>query len=186
MSDMTPITPLGSQSPCVDTVGPVTMTEVTDTALASFASRLGQEDAAQAVLADLLGAEPPEPGRATEGTMGAFWMGPDQWMVTAPYESYEDLAAVLTNKAGKTASITEQTDGWCRFDLHGERLIDVLELLCPANLRGDTVGTATRTTIHHLGCFVLVRSTVDFTVFGPRSSAGSLHHALLTAMRAAH
>lgn len=185
MFDMRPITPLGGTDPRVETVGPVALTEVTDTALASFAARLGQQNAARRVLAAYAGAEPPAPGQARFGALDAFWMGPDQWMVAAPLDGHADLAETLKSKAGTAASITDQTDGWCRFDVTGDRLVSVFELLCPINIRDSASGAATRTTIHHLGCFVIVRAADHITVLGPRSSAGSLHHALLTAMRAA-
>ena len=103
----------------------------------------------------------------------------------ATHESHETLAAQLAAKAKGTASVTEQNDAWCCFDLSGPRLASVFELLCPVNLRACAGGEATRTGIDHLGCFLLVLSPDHVRVLGPRSSAGSLHHALLTAMRAA-
>lgn len=182
VSGMTPITPLGGRAPRVDTHAGVTLSENTATALASFAARLGSETKALAALETAIATTPPGPGQATFGTLGAFWMGPDQWMVSAPHDTHENLAAQLANPA---ASVTEQNDAWCRFDLSGPGLIAVFELLCPINLRAWSGGEATRTSIDHLGCFVLCERPEQITVFGPRSSAGSLHHALLTAMHAA-
>lgn len=186
-NDMIPRTPLGGIEPRVDTHGPVTLTEVTNTSIASFASRLGQESTAQDVLAKFLGTAVPEAGRAVFGdALGAFWTGPDQWMVTAPHTSHEDLAAQLVPLANGSASITEQNDAWCRFDLSGDGLADVFERLCPFNIRACSGGEATRTSIDHLGCFVVVADPTHIMVMGPRSSAGSLHHALMTAIRSAH
>lgn len=184
---MMPITPLGGTLPRSDTHGSVTLLEVTDTALASFASRLGQESQAQTALAGFTGMKAlPAAGQAhKEGLFNVIWTGPDQWMVLAPHDSHEELASMLRADANGVASITEQNDAWCRFDLKGERLADVFELLCPFNLRVCTGGEATRTSIDHLGCFVVVRSPQHILVLGPRSSAASLHHTLLTAMRAA-
>ena len=45
-------------------------------------------------------------------------------------------------------------------------------------------GDATRTVIEHLGTYV-IQGTQGMTVLGPRSAAGSLHHALVTAARSA-
>lgn len=188
LNDMQPITPLGGTAPRTDSHGPVTLAEVTDTALASFASRLGQEKAAHRALGAFVGNDAlPGPGRASvTAPFRVIWIGPEQWMVMAPHDSHEDLAAQLSAAAAGAASITEQNDAWCRFDLKGAGLADVFELLCPINLRACTGGEATRTSIDHLGCLVLVHLPEHITVLGPRSSAGSLHHALLTAMRAAH
>lgn len=183
---LTPLTPLGGTAPCVDTIGPVTVTEVIDVALASVAARLGSEDATHATLADIIGEAAPAPSRHGGGTLSAFWTGPDQWMVEAPFDTHEELARTLTEKFGNTtASITEQTDAWCRFDLTGDDLPRALELLCNADTESWTGGEVQRCTLEHLGCFVLCRNPAHFSVIGPRSSAGSLHHALETACRSA-
>lgn len=187
-SELQPVTPLGGTAPRVDNHGPVSLREVTDTALASFASRLGREAKAKEALNSVLGMQGlPGPGEGlSNDTFSVLWTGPDQWMVLAPHDSHEDLAAQLKATAGDDASITEQNDAWCRFDLTGSGLVEVFERLCPVNLRLGAHGIATRTTIDHLGCLLFVQSASQITVLGPRSSAGSLHHALLGAMRSAH
>ncbi|ABG29749.1 sarcosine oxidase subunit gamma [Roseobacter denitrificans] len=185
MHDLIPITPLGGQAPRVDTVGAVTVTEVTDRALASVAARMGAEKAAGETLSKTIGAQAPAPSRLAGDTLSAFWTGPDQWMIEAPIDTHEDLAKQLVAAFGSTASATEQTDAWCRFDLSGPHLPQVMEILCPVDTHIWRGGEATRTSIDHLGCFLLCRDPQTFSVIGPRSSAGSLHHALLTACRAA-
>lgn len=186
MHDLDPITPLGAAEARVDTHGPVTLTEVTDRALASVAARLGREDETVVRLTDLLGTAPPAPARLVGEPLTAFWTGPDQWMIEAPLATHEDLAARLTASSDGAMSVTEQTDAWCRFDLTGDGLPEVFERLCPADTRAFAGGEALRTAIDHLGCFLLCRKVGHVSVLGPRSAAGSLHHALLTAMRSAH
>lgn len=187
-NDMRPITPLGGTVPRVDNHGPIRLQEVTETALASFASRLGREADAAAALKDALGLRDlPNAGEAQSNeTFSVHWIGPEQWMILAPHDSHEDLAAQLKAKVGDSASVTEQNDAWCRFDLTGRGLAEVFERLCPVNLRACKPGATTRTTIDHLGCLLCVESETHVVVLGPRSSAGSLHHALLSAMRSAH
>ena len=185
MRNLIPITALGGQDAQVDSHGGVTCTEVPNVALASFAGRSGQEKQAQKVLAKALGATVPDVAKLVEGDLTAFWMGPDQWMVEAPLTSREGLAQELAELASGVASVTEQTDAWTRFDLTGERLEAVLELLCQMNIRAMTGGEAQRGAIHHLGCFVLCRNTAHFSIYGPRASAGSLHHAIVSAMKSA-
>ena len=186
MPAMTPICALGGDAPRVDTHGPITLSENPDMALASFAARLGFEDKAARSLARYIEEEAPAPSKAHQGKIGAFWVGPDQWMVFAPHDTHEDLAAQLVKISDGFASITEQNDAWCRFDLVGDGLADVFERLCPVNIRASVPGDATRTSIEHLGCFLIVQAEDMVTVLGPRSSAGSLHHALLTTIRSAH
>lgn len=187
-NDMQPITPLGGTVPRTDQHGPVTLHEVVNTALASFSSRLGSEAEAAKALQTFTGVDKlPEAGQGMTGqTFGLLWLGPEQWMVLAPHDSHEDLATQLKGAAGDTASVTEQNDAWCRFDLTGRGLAEVFERLCPVNLRACVGGEATRTAIDHLGCLLFVSSPQHVVVLGPRSSAGSLHHALLTAMRSAY
>lgn len=182
MHDLIALTPLGAHESRSDHHGGVSLIEVTDVALASVTARMGREADASALVAGITGSEAPAPARATDR---AFWMGPDQWMIEAPFATDEDLASQIAAQANGAASVTEQTDAWCRFDLKGDRLADVFERLCNADLRGFTGGEAVRTAIEHLGCFLICRSGQQVSVIGPRSSAGSLHHALLTAMKSA-
>ncbi|WP_375553529.1 sarcosine oxidase subunit gamma [Roseovarius mucosus] len=186
MHDLIAITPLGATRPRIDSHGPVTLTEVTDRALASVAARLGHEAQTSAAIAALIGTPAPGPACMGGATLTAFWMGPDQWMLSAPVETHEDLAKQVKAQAKGAASVTDQTGAWCRFDLSGDGLADVLERLTNANTRAFTGGEAQRAAVEHMGCFLLCHSPRHISVIGPRSSAGSLHHALLTAIRSAH
>ncbi|MFW8633481.1 sarcosine oxidase subunit gamma [Cribrihabitans pelagius] len=179
------IPPLGGQEPRAEAFTGLLIREVTDRALASLALRQGGADAGRAAAQEVLGAPLPEPARWTEtGVFSAWWMGPDLWMVSAPYASHALLARELKQAAGDAASVVEQTDGWCRFDLEGARCFDVLERLCNVNIRAGKPGDATRTVMEHLGVFLLCHAPGGrYSVIGPRSSAGSLHHALVTAAR---
>lgn len=186
MHDLIAITPLGATRPRIDSHGPVTLTEVTDRVLASVAARLGHETQTGALLASLIGTPAPGPARMGGTSLMAFWMGPDQWMLSAPVETQEDLAHQVKAQAKGAASVTDQTGAWCRFDLTGDGLADVLERLTNANTRAFSGGEAQRAAVEHMGCFLLCHSPRHISVIGPRSSAASLHHALLTAIRSAH
>ena len=185
LPEMMPMTALGGQTAKVETVGTTTLTEVTNLALASVATRLGHEDLCGNKLASCLGGDTPLVEAMIYGDpFSAFWMGPGQWMVSASHDNHEYLAATLKAQLGSAASVTEQNDAWVIFDLSGD-VESVMELLCAINMRAFPVGAARRTTIDHVGCFVVCLGHNHLRIFGPRSSAGSLHHALLTAMRSA-
>jgi sarcosine oxidase, subunit gamma len=181
-----PITPLGKDAPQTFTVGPVTIRENTDNALASLATRSGRGgDVATA--AETAGIPLPGPGKtASSATYSALWLGPDQWMIEAPIGTHEDIVAVLRPLFGDAASLTEQTDAWVRFDVTGPDLPSLFERICAFDLRTHAPGSATRTVIEHLGCYVALRASNEVSVLGPRSSAHSLHHALLTAARSVY
>lgn len=179
---LTAITALGSSEPRIETIGEVTCTEVADIALASVAAKLGAEGQAAKVLKKAVGMATPQIGGVSSKILTAFWIGPDQWMVEAPFESHEDLAAHLKPLFTGTGYVAEQTDAWSRFDLKGADVLEVLELLCNVNTRGMKTDTVSRTSIHHLGCFVRCIASDHFAIYGPRASAQSLHHAMTTAM----
>ncbi|WP_027236174.1 sarcosine oxidase subunit gamma [Leisingera caerulea] len=179
------ISPLGGHEPRADTFTGLLIREVTDRALASLAIRQGQAEAVNAAAASYLGGPLPEPASwSAAGEFAAWWMGPDLWMVSAPHDSHELLAADLKQAVGEAGSVVEQTDGWCCFGLEGVRCFDVLERLCNANVRAGKAGDATRTSMEHLGVFLLCHEPGQrYSIIGPRSSAASLHHALVAAAK---
>ncbi|MGJ8612203.1 MAG: sarcosine oxidase subunit gamma [Octadecabacter sp.] len=187
MHDLEAITSLGATAPQIDTHAGVTCTEVNDLALASVAARLGSEAVCAEHMNALLGAQAPGPGKSRRGASEtAVWMGPDQWMISAPFKTHDDIAELLKSRFTSSASIVEQTDAWCCFDLTGQGVTAVMELLCNIDMRKLQSGDAHRTTIHHLGCIVVCNDPDGLIrILGPRASAASLHHAITTAMRSA-
>ena len=179
-------TPLGATGPSTDEFQNLTIAEVTDRALASVSMRLGHDSEFTKRAQDLLGFDLPQPGGASIGTsFAAFWISPDSWMIDVDYDGHEDLAAQIKSVMQETASVVEQTDGWCRFDVTGAAVCDLFERLSNADIRGMESDTATRCAIHHIGCYIWCREAGQtFSVLGPRSSAGSLHHALIETAQA--
>lgn len=186
MHDLAPMTALGTTAARTDTIGPVTITESADWALASVAARLGQETTCLRALENLLGIPAPGiAGHASGAALSAFWIGPHIWMVEAPYGIHPDLAGQIKTTCTDIASVTDQTGAWVRFDLSGENLPQVMERLCTLDMGMMQPGTARRSVIEHLGCYVILRAEKSCTIYGPRSSAQSLHHALVTAAKSA-
>lgn len=185
MHNLIAISPLGASSPQIDIYDGLSISECTDWALASLAARRGQERQCAKAASEFLGFKLPDVGQLVQSdTISAFWIGPNQWMIEAPHNSHEDLAMLVKQAVTGAGSVTEQTDGWARFDLEGPRCHDALERVCNADIRTMPQGQATRTRLEHLGCFLLCRETdTHFSILGPRSSAGSLYHALTTAAK---
>lgn len=183
MPDLTPITPLGGTTLREDRIGAITITEADDWALASVAARAGQLEDTLARVRKLSGLDLPGPGGLVAGgDWRAWWMAPEAWMLATPLSASEDIVAAVKPALGDAASITEQTDAWARFDITAP--VGFLERLCNVDPARVTPGTATRTVMEHMGVVVLRHGDQAFSVLGVRSSAGSLHHALLTAARA--
>jgi len=182
MHDLKPVTALGQATPRVDTFDHVTLTENDGLALASVSARLGFEAECHAGLKDLLGAVPHAGKAVLHNPEAGFWTGPEQWMIGAPKAAQPYLADDLRSRLGVAASVTEQSGAWVCFDLLGAGMVDVMERLCAAPVRRMQAGDAQRTIIHQLGCFVICYSDAqDLRILGPRASARTLHHALVTA-----
>jgi sarcosine oxidase, subunit gamma len=185
VAELMAMTALGAREAAVVTVGPLTITERTDVALASVAARRGRmADLAKAAKA--AGVPLPDPARHQAGSpYAAFWVAPEMWFVEAPFASHEMIADLLTSALGTAASVTEQTDAWVAFDLSAADLAPVLERLCNVDFRTAPEGHATRTVMEHLGCYLIKHGPGSARLYGPRSSAGSLLHALEVAAAAA-
>lgn len=178
MASLTPTTALGGAAPFDQTIGAIHIIEVADPQMASLAMRRGQGAAFKKAASTHLGPLP-DPGQSHakgKGKARTLWMGPDQYLV-------EDMdAAKLASAFGGSAAVTDQSDAWARFDIGGQDVLAMLERLSNTDSRRMQDGAATRTAIHHMHCVIICRAAgTQFTVLGPRSSAASLHHALVAA-----
>lgn len=179
------ITAMGGPVPEICHVGGMTLTEDDMLALASLAERRGHSLAGvDATLA--------KPGAFSEADgVGALWIGPSQWMMMGRLQDNPDLAGDLKTRFGDAASVTDQTGAWVCFRLESadDALVDAaaaLERLAGLDFVEMRSGAGTRTIVEHLGCLVVCRKARrEFLVLGPRSSAESLHHALISAIRTA-
>ncbi|MCX7288520.1 MAG: sarcosine oxidase subunit gamma [Rhodobacterales bacterium] len=176
MAELQAMTALGAHDPARVVCGPLTITERIDVALASVATRRGKDLTKAAKAA---GVPLAEPGCHLRGMpYCTFWTAPEMWFVEAPFDSHERIAEILKSDLGDAASITEQTDAWVILDLAADDLSPLLERLCNVDFAGQPVGHATRTMIDHLGCYLIKQGPGAARVYGPRSSAQSLLHAL--------
>lgn len=178
MASLQALTALGAREPAVVEIGPLRITERVDLALASFAARRGRM-ADLAAAARAAGVPLPDAARHQAGApYSAFWTAPDMWFVEAPFGSHEVIADQLKAALGDAASITEQTDAWVIFDLAAADLAPLLERLCNVDFRAVPKGYATRTVMEHLGVYLVKLDQGAVRLYGPRSSAQSLMHAL--------
>lgn len=180
MASLLAMTALGVREAATVTHGPLTITERIDVALASVATRKGRmADLAKA--AQAAGVPLPGPAMHQSGApYAAFWVSPEMWFVEAPFATHELIADLLKTALGDAASITEQTDAWVAFDLSAPDLAPILERLCNVDFRAVPDGYATRTVMEHLGVYLIKHSPGAARIYGPRSSAESLLHALET------
>jgi sarcosine oxidase subunit gamma len=180
-----PLTPLGNDNPVSVSIGNAQITELTNFAFASLAQRGGKSRPFAAAAKRLFKIKLPAPGHSTsKDDFTVFWSSPEQWFVEAPLATHEDIASILKAEFEESASITEQSGGWCRFDLDGNASTSILERLCSVDTAAMNGNAATRSVIEHIGVFLLCRKIgTHFSIYGPRSSAGSLYHALVIAAK---
>ncbi|MBR9763241.1 MAG: sarcosine oxidase subunit gamma [Rhodobacteraceae bacterium] len=170
MTDLIPMAALGA-TPVRASFGPLTLTEEEGLTLVSLALPVGFD-------ASVTEVPLPGPGGYAIGTTSVFWTGPNQWMIeTRDLDATSRALAPLPD-----ARTTVQSDGWVSFRITSEAgaapLLDLVTKL--VNLPADQLapGRATRTLLHHLGCFVLRRSETEMAVLTLRSAAGSLWYVL--------
>ncbi|MES0884078.1 sarcosine oxidase subunit gamma [Roseibium sp. SCP14] len=182
---LTPTPALGQGNSVPEKVATYELEENRSLALASVAARSTHGEEVAANLAALLGSAVPQAGTLVEGEDHvAFWIGPDQWMVAASHDDHELLARELKERFGDTASVTEQNDGWVCLDVTGSDLPVVFERLAAVDAQTLEAGSAVRTVIEHVGCFLLcLEKDRHYRLFAGRSFAHSFHHAILTALK---
>lgn len=150
MTDLVPLCALGGAEPRIAAIGAIRVAENPDLVLTSVAGPVP----------DL-----PGPGRWADG---AFWTGPEQWMLERP--------------APDGCVTTDQTDAWVVIEIEGT-VEPLLEKLVNLDLATFGPGSATRTGLEHMGVFVIRRAVDRAAILGMRSAAGSLWHAIETAAR---
>lgn len=158
------------------TIGTLTVSEVDLGVLTSIAPFAGQSKAVAAAIKDAHGVAWPAPGRAT-GKDGArvIWFGRDMVMLAGPAPDAQ---------LGKTAAITDQSDGWTAVQVSGRNVEDVLARLVPVDLSAAAFkrGHTARTQVQHMNGSVTRTGSDTFLILVFRSMAATLLHDLERAM----
>lgn len=181
MTDLVPLTALGTDTARAVTQGVLTLRENPGLALASVALRQGSQTPRP------MGLDLPGPGGWVAGEgLAALWTGPGQWMLMAEGRAEQGFAQSVSATL-QGCSVTDQTDAWVAFDITSGAGQDPIAALLARLVNLDTdrlgPGSATRTWLHHMGVIVIRPAADRVTILGTRSAAGSLWHALATAVR---
>ena len=167
-------------------IGTVRLRAPGDLAIVALALPLGGEAAALHAVEAAYGAALPAPGKAVGTGQGETLvrLSADQAFILFT-RAAPDAEAVVRERLGAAAHVTDQTDSWCALDMSGADSRAALERVCPVDLHPAAFGPgdAARTVMDHLGVLVLATGPESFLLLSASSSAGSFLHMLETSAR---
>jgi sarcosine oxidase subunit gamma len=114
--------------------------------------------AGAAVAAHLGVALPTTPSTWVEGdTARVIWLGPDEWLVTSPFRSPQDLEAGLRAAVGAGGAVVDVSAQRTTLRLRGGHVRDVLATGCAIDLhpRAFPAGSAAQTVLGQAGVVLL-------------------------------
>lgn len=114
--------------------------------------------AAATVGAHLGAALPTRPSTWVRGdTAAVIWLGPDEWLVTSPFTTPEDLEAGLRAAVGDAGAVVDVSAQRTTLSLRGDHVRDVLATGCALDLhpRVFGAGCAAQTTVGLAGVVLL-------------------------------
>ena len=162
--------------------GAYTLSEVTQNALVSLAVPKACLEDARRLVREQYGFDLPQPESIcvnNDQSYSAFWMARGQWMLER--QESHNLNWEESLAAENVGYVTEQTGAWVRLDLKGPELPMLIQRLANVPSWRLVEPTAIRTAIHHLGVFMVCRSSC-ISIYGPRSSADTLARSVKFAM----
>lgn len=157
-----------------------------DLAIVSIALPLGGEAAAEKAIKTAYGAALPAPGKSAlskDGTARLVRLSPDAAFVVFQHAT-PDAEPHVAGKLKGAAYTTDQTDVWSALEISGAKARTALERICPIDLHPDAFadGDAARTTMEHLGTFIIRTGNDTFLLMSGSSSAKSFLHAVETSI----
>ena len=129
---------------------------------------------------------PREACRLTEaGERRALWLGPDEWLLTAPAGDASLGSALAQALAGVPHSLVDVGHRSCAFELTGPRAADVVNAGCPLDLAlaAFPVGAVTRTVLGKTEIVLMRTAPEAFEIDVWRSFASYAFDFLAEAMR---
>ena len=121
--------------------------------------RLDATGPAAAAAEEYLGvALPTAPSTYADGeSITAIWLGPDEWLVTSPFRTPEELETGLADAVGTGGTVVDVSAQRTTLRLRGEHVRDLLAGGCSTDLhpRRFTRGTAVQTLLGQAGVVLM-------------------------------
>lgn len=167
------------------TIGSVTLEEVSDLAIVSIAASLDGEAALHKAVDKKLGAKWPGIGTSMMMPNGHRLLGLQADMIFAVFaHTGERAEKSIQDQLDAECYVTDQSDAFVVLALAGSGVIDALERICPLNMSSKAfpVGCTLQTSMEHIGVTISKQSEDCFWLMAATSYAGSLCHAIETAV----
>ena len=120
---------------------PTVLRELPSPLLINLRGDAGTEAFLSAVRGELGVTPPAEPNTvATKGDIGVLWLGPDEWLATAPAEKSEFVERLEATLAGQHHSVIDVSQGRVVLELEGPDARAVLAQGLSLDLRSRSFG----------------------------------------------
>jgi sarcosine oxidase subunit gamma len=169
--------------------GFISIKELNQQAVVSFAIPNGGENKAKKTLKKLFGVSCPKVGESElskDGSLRLMRLGPDQLFCLISdqqdtHAAYQDI----DQKLGQDIYTTDQSDVWVCLEASGPQTLKVMERICPIDLHPDNfkINNLARTTMEHLGTIILRSAKNTYVLLSASSSANSFLHTLETSIK---
>ena len=165
--------------------GTVALREIVGLAVVSIAIPLGDDAKVAKAVKSAFKAAMPSPIHSTLGKDGARLLSSaaDQVLVVFDHDG-PDANTVVHAKLKGVAYTTDQTDNWVALEISGQDARTALERICPIDLHNSAfaIDQSARTTMEHMGAFIIRTADDSFVLLCASSSAASFLHAVETSI----
>jgi sarcosine oxidase subunit gamma len=137
-------------------------------------------DAVRTVLGQRL---PVKPNTVSDGDPRLYWLGPDEWLLSAPRDGIPALVADLEDALqGLSAAVNDLSGGLVLLRLHGAIARDVLAAGCPLDLRAEAFppGSCAQSALAKAGVLLSPADEASFDIVVRSSFADYLVNWLAT------
>ena len=168
--------------------GSVSIKELHQQAIVSFAIPNGCETKAEKTLKKVFGVACPKVGNSVlskDGSARLMRLGADQlFCLLSNQQDTHSAHLVMNQKFGQDIYTTDQSDVWVCVEVSGTQTRRALERICAIDLHPDhfTIASIARTTMEHLGTIILRSAENTYVLLSASSSANSFLHALETSV----
>ena len=111
---------------------------------------------------------------AVRADLAAYWLGPDEWLVTVTAGANDELEGRLRVALGGAGAVVDVSSGYIRYNLHGPAAAETLMKASPYDFDGREFGPGrcVQTVFAKITALVACRESSSFDLTIRRSYAG--------------